>query len=298
MKRLTDNIADNNASFKTRRDDFPQYHNTWHYHEELEFIYIHRGSGTFFIGDCIKSFEAGTCVLIGKNVPHYWLFNDEYLSNKKTEVYVIHFRDHFAGEDFLHLPELTKMRLLFEKAQKGLFCAQAEAMLAMLFTNILSTKDSMRVIMLLQALHHFDEISAKTELVSSDYIHHLQDEDFRRMNTIMAFLMKNFRNEVELKTLADGSGMTKNSFCRYFKQKTGKTLTEFVTELKVAHACKLLKNPQNSVKTCCYESGFNNLVSFHKAFRNITGVTPKSYKLDSKNANKSTHGISGTRHES
>lgn len=278
MKRLTDDTLDPAISFKARHDHFPQHHNTWHYHEELEFIYIHKGSGTFFIGDCIKPFEEGTCVLIGKHVPHYWLFNDEYLSDKKTDVYVMHFKDNFAGQDFLLIPEMVKLKLLFEKAQKGLFCPHVEGSIPVLFMHILSAAHSMRIITLLQALHLFEEASDKIELISSDYILHHQNEDFSRMNTIMTFLMENFRQEINLQTLADRSGMTKNSFCRYFKQKTGKTLTGFVTELKIAHACKLLSNRQNSVKTCCYESGFTNLVSFHKAFRNSTGLTPKSYK--------------------
>src|SRR5690606_42159156 len=76
--------------------------------------------------------------------------------------------------------------------------------------------------------------------------------------------------------------MTTNSFCRYFKQKMGKTLIQLVHELRIAHACKLLENNHLSIKEICFECGFQNFVSFHKSFKQIVGIPPNSYRLSKK----------------
>ena len=75
-----------------------------------------------------------------------------------------------------------------------------------------------------------------------------------------------------------------NSFCRHFKSRTGKTYTQFLTELRIGHACKLLLDNRISIKQLCYESGFNNFTCFHKNFKTITGKTPQLYQRE--------HGIS------
>src|SRR5690606_11681257 len=74
------------------------------------------------------------------------------------------------------------------------------------------------------------------------------------------------------------AGMTPNSFCRYFKQRTGKTLIEFINELRIGQACKLLTESKAPIKEICFECGFHNFVSFHKIFKSITRHTPTAYR--------------------
>jgi len=104
MRRL-DHTSSSLRSIAVRHDDTPQNHNLWHYHEELEFIYIKRGKGTFFVGDCIQQFSDNFMVLIGSKTPHYWLFDEEYINahhNTLTaDIHVVHFRPHFMGSEFL-----------------------------------------------------------------------------------------------------------------------------------------------------------------------------------------------------
>ncbi|PVH26577.1 AraC family transcriptional regulator [Sphingobacterium corticibacter] len=266
-------------SFQIRKDHIPQYHQIWHYHEELELIYINRGLGTFFIGDCIQRFEHGACVLIGKNVPHYWHFDEEYSQEAQAEIYVIHFREDFAGKDFLALPELAEVRRTVQQAQKGLWIEALPFAIALLFQDLeKETSGFQQLYRLLQVLHEFTQFAPKVSLVSSDYDIQQQHEEVTRMNTIIGYINTHYRGELELTTLANLSGMTRNSFCRYFKQRTGKTLTAFITALRVAHACKLLRDSGATIKESCFDAGFNNFVSFHKAFKKITGTTPLAYR--------------------
>ncbi|MFD2742091.1 MULTISPECIES: AraC family transcriptional regulator [Sphingobacterium] len=266
-------------SFQIRKDRIPQYHQIWHYHEELELIYIKQGLGTFFIGDCIQRFEHGACVLIGKNVPHYWHFDEDYSRDAQSEIYVIHFREDFAGKDFLALPEMTEVRRVLQQAQKGWWIENLPDPIAICFRDMANeTIGFQKLYQLLQVLHQFSRFAPKINLISSAYDIQQQHEEVSRMNTIISFINTHYRTDLELGTLANISGMTRNSFCRYFKQRTGKTLTAFITALRVAHACKLLRDSRVSIKECCFDSGFNNFVSFHKAFKKISGTTPLAYR--------------------
>jgi AraC-like DNA-binding protein len=90
----------------------------------------------------------------------------------------------------------------------------------------------------------------------------------------------NFKRKIELDEIAAIAGISPNSFCRYFKARTKKTYSQFIIEIKVGYACKLLIDNKYSVKQICYESGFNNFASFHKYFKQITNKSPLDYKKE------------------
>jgi AraC-like DNA-binding protein len=105
-----------------------------------------------------------------------------------------------------------------------------------------------------------------------------EDADGDRINSIFDYSFANFRNKIILQEIAGIANLSPNSFCRYFKSKTQKTYSRFITEIRVGHACKLLIKGPINVKQACYESGFNNFASFHAAFKNVTGKTPLNYQ--------------------
>lgn len=267
-------------SFHIRQDNYPRNHNSWHYHEELEFIWVYKGSGTLFIGDCIQGFSAGDVVLIGPNLPHYWLFED--LRNDQLEepidCIVVHFKKNFAGSDFFNLPELSLLKDLIQSSEKGLIVkGGAPSSLGQHLKSMLTTEGVQKFTHLLQALAQYATLSYE-KLVSDNYaiLNHSNDE--RRMNDVMNYIREYYKGKIELSKLANQAKMTKNSFCRYFKYKTGKTPIQFVSEIRVAHACNLLKNTNLSLKEICYDSGFNNFVSFHKTFKEQLDLTPTQYR--------------------
>lgn len=267
-------------SFHIRQDSYPRNHNSWHYHEELEFIWVYKGTGTLFIGDCIENFAAGDVALIGPNLPHYWLF--ENLTNDQPEesidCIVAHFTKDFAGPDFFNLPELNLLKDLLQHSEKGLIIkGNAPSTLDINFKSLLTTDGVQKFTRLLEALAQYAKLPYK-KLVSDNYaiLNHSNDE--RRMNDVMDYVRKYYKGKIELSKLANQAKMTKNSFCRYFKYKTGKTPIQFVSEIRVAHACRLLKNTNLSLKEICYDSGFNNFVSFHKTFKEQLALTPTQYR--------------------
>ena len=136
-------------SFSARVDTTPDVNNIWHYHSELELLYLKKGEGTQFIGDDIRMFKAGSIILVGSNLPHYWQYANRYfeeISENPIEVYVIHFSNHFWGDDFLKLPENKDLQQIIEKAKRGIQLTDAEhPRLAGLIEEIVKGKEHRKI---------------------------------------------------------------------------------------------------------------------------------------------------------
>lgn len=263
-----------------RHDQTPQNHNVWHSHEELEFISIKKGRGTFFVGDCIHHFTEEFTVLIGSNTPHYWLFDEEYVHQSPSapaDIRVVHFRPDFIGADFFLLPEASHIKQLYQKARRALIFEE-DTRLSVFFDRIVRQAPFQRLTALLETLGYIAGLACYATLVSPDYTLLQQEEDLRRMNKVMEYIRLQYKAKVRLEDVAQLAGMTSNSFCRYFKQRTGKTLVAFLHEIRVGQACKMLTETSLSIKEICFDCGFQNFVSFHKIFKTITRTTPSAYR--------------------
>lgn len=99
-----------------------------------------------------------------------------------------------------------------------------------------------------------------------------------RINAIYNYSLTNFSKKIKIDEVATIAGLTASSFCRYFKQQIGKTYSQFLVEVRIGYACKLLIDNKMNIKQVCYECGFNNFSCFHRSFKEITGKTPQAYK--------------------
>lgn len=252
----------------------------WHYHKEVELICILRGEGTQFIGDNIKTFKSGDVFLIGSYLPHYWRFEPDSSNLTDISAIVIHFDEYFFGKDFLSLPENNPIKqLITVVAKKGLQMLPSMAKkLREKFSLLLKTEGPSRLCLLYEML---TEIAVECRYVSLSTVGFnlsLVDEHVQRINDVYEFSISNYCNKIRLEEVASVANMAPNSFCRYFKQKTGKTYSQFLKELRVGQVCRLLIETERPIKMICYECGFNNFTSFHKDFKEITGKSPLLYQ--------------------
>jgi AraC-like DNA-binding protein len=265
-------------SFSVRQDKVPNLNNRWHYHPEIELIHFHRGSGTQFIGDSIKRFSKDDIVLVGSNLPHYWR-DDELDMNSSAYSTVIHFSPDFWGTKFLELAENKPIRQVLEKAQRGLLLSgNLHEKVALLMNKILHAEGTDRIIVLLEMLLSVSRSDDYIELSSLGYQRDLSESDNDRINAIYNYTLSHFNQKITLSEIAGVAGMVPNAFCRYFKSRTGKTYSQFLTEIRVGHSCRLLMESDISVKQLCFESGFMNFSCFHKRFKSVTGQSPQSYR--------------------
>lgn len=274
-----------NDSFSIRRDQEPDVNNKWHYHPEIELIHIKGGKGLQFVGDNIREFEAGNMVIIGANLPHYWKFDDVYFaaSGKHTaDIAVSHFNEKFWGDQFLHLPENNELKQVLAKASRGLqITGETQRSVGDIMDKLEVAQGTLRIILLIEALSVIAQGSKDLEpLASLGFKPDICGIESDRLSAVFSFTQQHFNRRIELKEVAEVANMSHHSFCRYFKSRTGKTYSQFLIELRVSHACKLLIENHLCLKQLCYESGFNNFTSFHKYFKMITGRSPLIYQRE------------------
>lgn len=280
LLKVTNNLV---HSFSVRRDTVPYINNHWHYHPEVELIYFKKGTGTQFIGDSIKRFQPGDIVLVGSYLPHYWRFDDIYFDDNikaSADVNVIHFNESFWGEHFLNLPEIKPIKTVLDQSKRGIqITGQARQSIAELFNSLLNAEGPSKIILLIEALTAISHCKPE-QLSSIVFQHNMEDLDKDRINAIYEYSLNNFKNTIKLEEIAEVANISPNSFCRFFKSRTRKTYTEFINEIRIGNACKLLIENKINVKQVCYESGFNNFTSFHKFFKQITGKSPLHYQKE------------------
>src|SRR5664279_1333129 len=242
-------------SFSVRRDLLPHVNNRWHYHDEVELIHFKKGEGTQFIGDNIKRFKSGDVVIIGSNLPHYWRFDDVYFEeNTKAiaDARVAHFTENFWGEHFLSLPENSNLKMILEKAKTGLqINGKARLLVADLLEQLITSAGSKRIILLIEALSVIASCKQLSSLSSIGFKPEFGDAESDRINAIYEYSLKNFKSKIQLEEIAEVANISPNSFCRYFKSRTRKTYSQFLIELRVGHACKLLIENNQCIKRLC-----------------------------------------------
>lgn len=271
-----------NASFLFRQFNLTNVNSHWHYHTEIELIKIHNGTGTQFVGDNIVRFNAEDIVLIGSNLPHFWRYDED--SFTKTDVLrstVIHFSENLWGERFKELPENILFKNLLERAKRGLLLrGNTKNIVSELMQKIGASDNTYRFIFLLECLVVIATGSESdvVPLALPGFQYQPSEIEHDRINTIYEYSIQNFKERIPLEVIASEIGLTPSSFCRYFKSKMGKSYTDFILELRVGHACKLVLENKLNIKQICYESGFNNFTSFHKHFKAITGFSPQNYQ--------------------
>lgn len=274
--------ANTGRSFDLRHEVVPYFANPWHFHPEIELNFVVSGSGTRFIGQHAGRFGAGEIILLGRNLPHYWKSDPEYDqggTRLASEAIIARFQDTFAGKDFFSLPETAAIRSLFEKAGDGLLLGEPlRSSVAASMKRLPAADDFRQLLTLLDILQEI-AVSPLVETISPGYVSsNLMDRKNKRLNSVMAYLLENFTGGVVLKDVAGLASMNEAAFCRYFRSQTGKTLTQYVGELRVAYACNLLANGEDPVTQVCYQVGFENVSHFIQAFKKLRGLTPLGYR--------------------
>lgn len=274
----------NQESFSVKLEIGWNFYKQWHYHREIEIIYIIKGSGTRFIGDRIDNFEEDELLLIGSNLPHMIRTQGDLTEeDPDTEAIVVHFLPDILSS-FLNLPESKAIVDLLELAGYGLGI-KGETLLSAkrILYSLRYARNTEKVILLIQLLHLFASSNEKEVLSQFIFKNTFNKSDDDRLNRIYNYTMNNFLRQITLKEIADIVHMSPNSFCRYFKARTKKRYSSFLLEIRVSHACKLLSESTYSMAVIAYESGFMNVSNFNRHFKLIIGKTPFLYRAELRN---------------
>ncbi|RNL54208.1 AraC family transcriptional regulator [Pedobacter jejuensis] len=252
----------------------------WHYHPEIEMVFVNGGSGKRQIGSHVSYYTEGDLILIGSNLPHCG-FTDTHTGNKNETV--IQMRPDFLGNDFLMLQEVKPIFELFDKAKGGIaFGTETIKAVGTKIEKMESQQPFERLVSLLKILKELEKSSDYKILNASGFSMEMQVQDNDRINMVFNYVKDHFLEEISLEKVAEMASMTVPSFCRYFKKITKKTFTKFVNEYRIVHASKLLAEKPISIANICFESGFNNFSHFNKLFKEFTGKSASQYRNELK----------------
>ncbi|WP_138991194.1 AraC family transcriptional regulator [Larkinella sp. C7] len=252
----------------------------WHYHSEYELTLIVKSSGTRFVGDHIDRYNENDLIFIGKNLAHTWKSDSSKEKPQSSEALVIHFKKDFLGNSFFKTPELYAIEQFLQLSQRGIKImgkTQTEVIDQMYQIQTLSGVH--KLIKLLQILCLLADSKELTLLSSEGYNLNINEKTNDRLNKVLAYIMNNFKSSIRLIDAADIANMSPTAFSRYFKQRMQKPFSQFVNELKVGYACKLLMLHKFSIQQICFECGFQNVSNFNKQFKSFTELSPKQFQL-------------------
>lgn len=266
----------NPVSVIERNDQY--FRSPFHYHPEIELVYIAEGSGKRIIGDKIESFSKGEVVLIGSNVPHVWMTDENPIRSNPRSIVAYFNRDIF-GKAFYELKEAENITRLLEAASRGLLITgEQRATVAERMEHLLNKEGFERIIYLLEILHAITLSKDISFINSKSYSGCSQKTESDRLATVFKYVSTNFSKNIGLKDVAAVSNLTPQSFCRFFKNRVNKHFVDYLHEVRISHACRCLLETDQSIAEVAYNSGFNTVPNFNKQFKLITGLCPTEYR--------------------
>jgi AraC-like DNA-binding protein len=271
-------------TFFIKQLDCDHFNTPFHFHELCELNYVVESSGKRIVGDNISNFSSGDLVLMSSNLPHIWYNDPDYLKDPErgtAKAIVTYFNPNFLVQ--LTEEEYYNLRItrLLDKARRGIrFLGDAQQYAIHKLQGIVHKKGLEKVIDFLDLINLLLDASEYECLASIGYQHSFNEKDTRRMSTVYQYLIKNFTEPISLSQIASIANLTPPAFCSFFKRSTQKPFSRFLNELRVGHACKLLRNHELSIADVCYQSGYQNMTNFNKFFKDITQKTPSQYRKE------------------
>jgi AraC-like DNA-binding protein len=260
------------------RGTFPFF---WHYHPELELVWVRRGSGLRYTGLVVEPFQSGDLVLLGRGVPHVWGSAPDQQGD--AEWTVIQFDPDRWGEMFWQMPELRELRKLLRTAEQGVqFVGRQAGQIGRRMEKAAALRPYS-----FEALALFIEIcgrllEAPFRLLNSRPGSSLTARPDPRLQQVLTLVDKRSGEPLSQAAVAAHVKMNPAVFCRWFKKQTGRNFQLYLNQVRVARVCARLADGDESITAVAMECGFNNLSHFNRRFLEITGLTPRAFRAETR----------------
>lgn len=262
-------------AFHVFRLAVPAFEFNWHYHPEYELTLIKSGTGKRMVGDSYAAFDSGDLVLTGSGLPHTWA--SEKKNNKKAvaTAVVIQFSANLF-EPLLHFAEFKAIKKMMLQSNRGLAFSDDNEAVA-LIDSLPELNGALRMATL---IHILEKLSAqKPEYLSSvEFVGMKGEANEKRINKICAYIQHHFNKPLQLEKVAAYIHLSPSAFCKFMKRASGKTFSDYVNDVRIAHACKLLTETDKPVRTIAFSCGFESLTYFNRVFLKKKHITPNMFR--------------------
>lgn len=259
-----------------------------HTHGDYELIFMREGSGLQFVGNSVRRYKKGDLVLIGSDVPHLHLCDSvrNGIHENIGSCEILQFPADIFPERMGDIPEYSHIYSLLRKSRQGVFFTSDEIVgKAVRMMRKMENKNGIEritsLLVMLELLGMTDEygvVSASDTADAVDSVIGRNKTGLDPVELVCRYLSADFSKKMSLERIAERAGMNPSSLCRCFKRKTGKTIFEYLTEIRVEQACRLLRTTDRTVSQIAYDVGFGNISHFNKSFRGVTRQTPSEYR--------------------
>ncbi|MCH4156797.1 MAG: AraC family transcriptional regulator [Muribaculaceae bacterium] len=250
-----------------------------HKHEEYELNFVENCKGARrIVGDSMEDLGEYDLALVGPNLEHVW---EQYeCRGKKIREITIQFSKGLLGDTFLGKNQLDTIKKLLDNAKNGIaFEMPAIMKVYGALDEITHTQPGFyRVIKFLTIIYELSVTKSQHVLSSSSFAHSDMSADSRRVQKIEEYINRNYSGEVRLQTLSEMVGMTPTAFSRFFKLRTGRTISDYLIDIRLGYAARKLADSTMSILEVCYDCGFNNVSNFNRIFKKKKGCSPKVFR--------------------
>ncbi|MDH5400475.1 MAG: AraC family transcriptional regulator [Cyclobacteriaceae bacterium] len=270
---------EDHSSVRVFEVEAERFDTPWHFHPEYELTLIIESEGTRYVGNSIAPYYEKDLVLIGPNLPHFW---ESSLKNQQgaARAIVVHFNENLFDSGLFQHTEAGAIRKLLLRSGQGLRFQKPQVEKVydyLLKLPLLQGFD--RLLMLLSALNYLAGFPDAFEILSGpDFMATVDKRASARINEVCKYVFDQFRESISLEKAAFVAGMTPNAFSRYFHQRTGLTFNQFLNQVRVNHACRLLTDSDQNISQVGFESGFSSISNFNKRFKDVKGIAPREFR--------------------
>lgn len=251
-----------------------------HRHKEFELNFIQNGRGVRrIVGDSVEEIGDFELVLIGgADLEHVWE-QGKCLSKDIREI-TIQFSGDIFGTELLSKNQFASIRRMLRRAEHGLVFPIATIMKVYSVLDTLADEHE-RFVQFLKSLYVLYELSisdGSRVLASSSFAHSARNVESRRVEKVKQYIHDHYAEPLKLADLAALVGMSPVSFSRFFRQRTGRTLSDYIVDIRLGYAARMLVDSTKNISEICYECGFNNLSNFNRTFKAKRNYTPRDFR--------------------
>jgi YesN/AraC family two-component response regulator len=260
----------------------PYFKSPFHYHPELELVYVKQSHGKRIIGDKLDTFTDGDMVFIGSNLPHVWLNDELYYKGftyLKAEALVVYFNKELFSKTFYELKESNQINDLFNRASRGIkINGNTKDKIVCKMEKLANKKGLDRIICLLELLNIIATSKEIEYITNEGYAGTTLNTKTDRLSDVYKYITTNYYNDISLDEISKVANISANSFCRLFKQRTNRHFIQYLNEVRISNACKFLLETNLNVSEIAFQCGYKTLSNFNKIFKKSTGLSPNQYR--------------------
>jgi AraC-like DNA-binding protein len=273
-------LQESNKSFIVHNERSPFA--PWHHHPEYELVLILRGRGRRMVGDHVDRFEENDLIFTGPFLPHQWICDNEIgneQGNLSDEAFVIQFVHDFLGEKFFEVPENISLRKFLSGSSRGYeFFGKTKEEIISVLKNMITMNDVQRFYALFTIFEIFQTTNEYHYLSSPASVESFLLKENEPMQKTLQFILQNFQKPIQINDLLEVTNMSYASFYSHFKQAYILTFKDYLLNIRIGYACKLLMDASHNISQIAEDCGFENLSNFNRQFKRIKKMTPSEYQ--------------------